>query len=120
MDIKNLIIAADQGGNKFIGTYYTWEEDTLCMHDARSFIAQKQPKVDPRTGQVTISQFTAILPIDMFSGPVPVLHINPSSWYHLKDSPDLFAKFKMLLDNAEKNEQAMRAQEAGIILPGKN
>ena len=57
--------------------------------------------------------------VDMFPGPMPVVNIHPSSWYFPSDDPLTQGKVKELINSAERNEQANKAQAAGLSLPGR-
>ena len=130
-EFSQLIIVMAHHGEKYMG--FIPREDPAAyvesmiskdlpveVSNARALITQAQAS-QARDGTVQgIRTFMALLPIDMFSGPVKKFYVAPSAWYFPSDSPETRKKIEDLFEAAKNNEIANRAQDAGLKVPGRN
>ena len=133
-EYTHLAIVTSQHGEKFIGYVPAIEkfpaayiakcvEDNIpiVLNEVRLFVTQVSPEMSRETGQILgVKTFAALMPVDVFSGPMETLHVRPSSWYFASEVPSLKKKLDMLLDAAVKNEAVSQARDAGIHIPGRS
>lgn len=86
----------------------------VSILNARNLVGQKDVRVDPRGNIAAIVPMMALMPIDMFIGPMEEYFVVPSSWYF----PGRTEKSKEIMDRllraAEDVEVRNRAAAAGI------
>ena len=95
------------------------KQNPIELYQVRRFHAQSNAEVTPSGKMMGVKTFAALLPIDLFSGPMSTYYVLPAAWYFPFESPEATRKIEQLIDVAERNEQANRAAEAGIIVPGR-
>jgi hypothetical protein len=126
-DFNRIVVVTAQHGEKFLG----WvpkgvvpgeylEKPSIVLHDVRLLATQQQPKLNAAQQVVGMSVLIALLQIDMFPGPVPTMHLHPSSWYFPFENPKTEKKIKQLIDAAEQNEKVNQAIEAGVHVLGRS
>ena len=88
----------------------------IKLNDVRQLITQQQPNMQGKI-VVGVSVLVALINIDMFPGPVPVMHVCPSAWYFPSENERTRKKIEALISAAERNELKNSAADAGIQLP---
>lgn len=126
LDFERLVVVTASHGEKFLGEVPDGkdpqdylENESIILHNVRLLATQHQPKMDARQNIVGVAVLTALLQVDMFPGPVPVMRLHPSSWYFPTENEEAVNKLKQLIDRAEANETKNRAQDAGLVVPGR-
>jgi len=120
-----MILVKDISGDKYLG--YTEEKEIeaggiLFLNQVRYMNELRQPalSLDENTRERKVVGFQTLMtlmPIDCFEGAVDNFGVIVASWYYPGDHGDrVMSKFKNLIKNAELNETATRADEAGIQL----
>jgi hypothetical protein len=124
-DFERIVVVAAQNGEKFLG----WvpegedpkkymEQDSIKLHDARIVATQHQPKMNAQQQVVGVSVLVALIQVDMFPGPIPVLRLHPSTWYFPCENLTAKKQIAKLIEAAQRNETVNKAAEAGLHIPG--
>ena len=82
--------------------------------NARNLVGQKDVRVDPQGNFLGIVPMLALMPVDMFMGPIEEYHVIPSSWYFPGRIEGARKIMDKLLEVTEANELRSRAAAAGI------
>ena len=92
----------------------------IVLENVRILMGQMTARQDAKGSVIGVQTFIALMPIDVFSGPVGKFHTLVSSWYFPSENPETRKKIERLIDAAEKNEQCNKAVEAGLHVLGRN
>ena len=88
--------------------------DVVQLNDVRSLVIQRSAKTDSTGHVVGLQSMEVLIPIDVATDVMNVVHVRPSSWWFVNDHEALGPKMKKLVKLAEGNELKARAAEAGI------
>lgn len=88
----------------------------MRLEHVRNFVSQMQAQRGPGGTVAGLARLNVLMTIDLFPGPVPTYYLVPSSWYFPGDDKDCKKDMQALIDNAEQNEMANRAQALGISM----
>jgi hypothetical protein len=93
------------------------QHEPVSIQHARNLVGSKDVKTDAQGRFLGVASMMALMPIDMFPGPMEEYQVIPSSWYF----PGSMERSKKLMENlikaAEASEMRSRAMEAGIHPP---
>jgi hypothetical protein len=130
IDFPRMVIVTASHGEKYLGfapktcqnpnTYIgerAQNREPIELHDVRILMGQMTARQDAKGSVTGVQTFIALMPIDMFDGPVPVFHTLVSSWYFPSENVESQRKITQLIGAAEKNEMANKAVGAGLHLP---
>lgn len=132
-DFNRAVIVTASHGEKYLGFVskecqnpkqyidnLALSKEPIELEDVRILMGQMTAKQDSKGSVTGVQTFIALMPIDMFTGPLGKFHTLVSSWYFPYENPETRKKIERLIDAAEKNEQMNRTQEAGLHLPGRS
>jgi hypothetical protein len=93
------------------------QRHSVSIQHARNLVGSKDVRTDAQGRFMGVASMMALMPIDMFPGPMEEYQVIPSSWYF----PGSMEQSKKLMENlikaAEASEMRSRAMEAGIHPP---
>jgi hypothetical protein len=92
--------------------------EPIILHEARNLLGQASPSYDQTTGKLLgIGRMLLLMPFDALTGPLPSLHLIPSTWYFPGEFEHVKPKVENLLRQAVELETSLAAAEAGIVRP---
>jgi len=116
IDWDKLVVAKDISGAQYIGDIVSETNFTVVMRNVRQLETATNPQIDQRTGAVMgFSKSMALMPVDMFDGPMPELTISVASLYFPGKNKEAKRQVQNLVDTAERNEVMARTS---LVLPG--
>jgi len=111
------LVVVSTGIDKLVGTFMGIAGNVVKLSNARRLMVTMAQKTNSRGEIEGLKIDGLILPIDLMTGPVPVIEVVYGYLYSLADDPSSLKRLETMIKVSESNEQRLRAAESGIVLP---